>query len=79
MVQKGQRLSEMHAGQQGTLQTIRVPETLHERLTALGLVEGTRICCLGAGPFGDPVAYEVRRTVIALRRADSAGIEVSDA
>ena len=49
---------------------IHVSDALRERLTALGFLEGTKICCLGAGPSGDPVAYEVRRTIIALRRAD---------
>lgn len=66
----------MTAGQQAVIGQIEVPETLAERLTALGILEGTTIKCLGAGPLGDPVAYEVRRTVIALRRADCMGIEV---
>jgi len=66
----------MTAGQQAVIGQIEVPETLAERLTALGILEGTTIKCLGAGPLGDPVAYKVRRTVIALRRADCMGIEV---
>ncbi|WP_370814842.1 ferrous iron transport protein A [Butyricicoccus pullicaecorum] len=66
----------MTAGQQAVIGQIEVPETLAERLTALGISEGTTVKCLGAGPLGDPVAYEVRRTVIALRRADCMGIEV---
>ena len=69
-------LSQMTAGQQAVIGQIEVPETLAERLTALGILEGTTIKCLGAGPLGDPVAYKVRRTVIALRRADCMGIEV---
>ena len=77
MAQKGRNLSDMYAGQQATLMTIQGSKALCDRLTALGFLEGTRVCCLGAGPFGDPVAYEVRHTVIALRRADSIGIEVS--
>lgn len=78
MAPRGRKLSDMQAGQQAALKTIQVSEMLHDRLTALGLLEGTLIRCLGAGPFGDPIAYEVRHTVIALRRADSAGIEVID-
>ena len=69
-------LSQMTAGQQAVIGRIEVPETLAERLTALGILEGTVVKCLGAGPLGDPVAYEIRRTVIALRRADCMGIEV---
>lgn len=70
------RLSSLSEGQRAMITRIHVSDALKERLTALGFLEGTKICCLGAGPSGDPVAYEVRRTVIALRRADCDGIEV---
>lgn len=69
-------LSSLSAGQRAMISKIHVSDALRERLTALGFLEGTKVFCLGAGPSGDPVAYEVRRTVIALRRADCDGIEV---
>lgn len=70
------RLSQMMPGQRAVIRRIDAPAALADRLTALGILEGTNVKCLGAGPLGDPVAYEVRRTIIALRRADCAGIEV---
>lgn len=69
-------LAQMIPGQHAVITHIQVPEALKDRLTALGILEGTQVQCLGSGPLGDPVAYEIRRAVIALRRSDSAGIEV---
>jgi len=47
------------------------------RLLDLGIVEGTAIEPLFRGPSGNPVAYRVRGTVIALRADASRGILVS--
>lgn len=69
-------LAQMLPGQRAVITHIQVPEALKDRLTALGILEGTQVQCLGSGPLGDPVAYEIRRAVIALRRCDSVGIEV---
>ena len=66
----------MPAGQQAVIGRIEGTNSLAEALAVLEILEGTTVKCLGAGPLGDPVAYEVRRTVIALRRADCMGIEV---
>ena len=41
------------------------------RLLDLGLVKGTKIVPVFKSPSGDPVAYEIRKTLIALRKEDS--------
>lgn len=41
------------------------------RLLDLGLVPGTVVRALRRSPLGDPTAYEVRGTVLALRREDA--------
>ena len=51
---------------------------LRRRFFDLGIIEGTDIEVLFKGPFGDPVAYLIRGTVIALREEDSEKIEVID-
>ena len=61
--------------------TVRVRELLttgsmRRRLLDMGLIEGTRISCLQRSPAGDPVAYSVRGSVIALRGRDTARIWV---
>ena len=36
--------------------------------------EGTKIRCVNISPFGDPKAFSVRGTVIALRKEDSSAV-----
>lgn len=47
---------------------------LRARLMDLGFTPGARVECLFAAPSGDPRAYLVRGSVIALRGSDAAGI-----
>ena len=49
---------------------------MRHRLWDMGMVEGTTVECAFKSPSGDPVAYVVRGTVVALRRTDAAAIAV---
>ena len=49
---------------------------LRRQLRDLGFVPGAQVECLGKSPLGDPIAYLVRGTVIALRRRDAALVRV---
>ena len=46
------------------------------RLEDLGFIEGTEVSTYIKSPFGDPTAYLIRNTVIALRESDARKIEV---
>ena len=46
------------------------------RLQELGLIPGTHIRCLFRSYSGDPCAFLVRGTVLALRRCDSDRIHI---
>ena len=50
--------------------------SMRRRLQDLGIIEGTLISCAQKSPFGDPVAYEVRGAIIALRAEDANNILV---
>ncbi len=47
------------------------------RVLDMGIIKGTKITRLFSSPFGDPTAYEVKNTVIALRKNDSDKIFVT--
>ena len=47
---------------------------MRRRLLDLGLIPGTRVTCQGRSPAGDPAAYLVRGTVVALRARDAAAV-----
>ena len=51
--------------------------TMRRRLLDLGIIEGTEIKPLYKSPSGNPTAYQVRGTVIALRSDISGKIMVS--
>ncbi len=55
---------------------IRLEGPMRGRLMDLGLTGCASVTRLFAAPSGDPRAYLVRGTVIALRNADAAGVEL---
>lgn len=69
-------LKDMEPGTQGVITEILQECTLSRRLFDLGFAEGARIKCLFRSMFGDPTAYEICGTVIALRAGDSASVLV---
>jgi ferrous iron transport protein A len=48
----------------------------HIRLMDLGILPGTHIQAEMVSPLGDPIAYRVRQTLIALRRDQARQIEI---
>lgn len=69
-------LSALPAGESARIQSLHVDHTLRRRLQELGLIPGTRIKCLFYSCSGDPRAFLVRGTVLALRRQDSDCIRI---
>lgn len=51
--------------------------SIKRRLLDLGLISGTNIKPILKNPMGDPIAYEIRGTTIAIRKEDSKLIDVA--
>jgi len=66
-------------GEQATILDITVHGAMRRRLMDLGMVDGTTIEHLFDAPSGNPRAYRVRGTVIALRNEDAMHIRVREA
>lgn len=49
---------------------------LHRRFLDLGIIPGTKITPVFSSIFNDPVAYEVRGSIIAIRSEDSKNIMI---
>ena len=49
------------------------------RILDMGIISGTTIVKLFSSPFGDPTAYEIKNSVIALRKTNNDKIFVEDA
>ena len=69
-------LSELGIGREGILLAIQGNEGLMGRLRQVGLIEGTKIRCVGIAPLGSPMLFGVRGTILAIRRHECIGISV---
>ena len=55
---------------------VLLDEHTKKRIYDLGLIENTIIKAVYKSPFGDPIAYSVRGTIIAIRNNDAKNIIV---
>ncbi|MBR7071600.1 MAG: ferrous iron transport protein A [Clostridia bacterium] len=72
------QLSQLSIGQTATVTAISNDCAIKRRLQDIGLIEGTEVCCIFISPLGDPKAFFIRDTVIALRKKDASKITVSE-
>ena len=73
-MEKKHSLADLLPGESAVIQTVLCEEGMKERFWDLGFIPGSRVSCVGRSPAGDPKAYEVRGTVIAIRANDARGI-----
>jgi len=69
-------LNEIALNKDYYIKKISATGILRRRMQDMGIVEGTEICGKFRAPFGEPVAYYVRGTLLALRNEDARLIEV---
>ena len=75
-MEKEKRLSELGVGEAAVVRELRASDGMRRRFLDIGVIEGTRIYCIGQSPFGDPRAYLIRGKVIAVRARDAKSIVV---
>lgn len=63
-------------GQSAKILDLRVEPNRRQRLMDLGFMAGQPVTALLRSPLGDPVAYQVLDTVIALRQSDAKQIDI---
>lgn len=71
-------LNELPLNTVGIIDELNCNGNIRRRLLDLGLVKGTKITPVFKSPSGDPTAYEIRRTLIALRKEDSKLIKLRE-
>jgi ferrous iron transport protein A len=70
-------LNTVLAGEHVLVTRINTGGSGSKRLLDLGLVPGTRVEVVRRSPLGDPVAYNIRGAVIALRQEESSQVLVN--
>lgn len=69
-------LNKLEINKTGYIKKLNCSESVKRRLLDLGLIKGTAITPLFVSPSGDPTAFEVRGSVIAIRLEDTSLIEL---
>lgn len=64
-------LTSLKEGETAIINCVTTRSSIRRRLQDIGLVKGTQVQCLQKSIFGDPVAYLIRDTVIAIRNEDA--------
>ena len=64
-------LNQLPLNSYGKIVSLNCVGPIHRRLLDLGLIKNTPIKAILKSPFGDPTAYEVRGSTIALRKEDA--------
>lgn len=70
------RLDMLYKGESGRVRAVNTEGGMRRRFMDMGITAGTRIECVGVSPLGDPKAFSVRGAVVAIRKEDSAGIDI---
>jgi ferrous iron transport protein A len=69
-------LSQLGNGQEASIRQVCGHSTLSQRLQELGFTPGTSVRLVAKAAFGGALAFQVRGSTIALRRADAACVEI---
>ena len=67
-------LSECSHGDCFIIQDLKLEGVMRRRLLDLGFVKGAEIMVLQKSPLGDPIAFRVSETTVALRNEESSKI-----
>lgn len=64
-------LKDMAIGQKGDVTKLKTVGDMRRRLQDIGLIQGTTVKCLLKSPGGDPIAYQIKGAIIAIRNEDA--------
>ena len=73
---KIENLNQLPLNKSGKIKNINCDEGIKRRLLDMGLVNGTNIEPILVSPSGDPRAFLVRGTIIAIRKEDAKDIKI---
>ena len=71
-----ENLNELQLNQKGNIIEINCEENIKRRLLDLGLVKGTEIIPVLVSPSKDPRAFQVRGSIIAIRKEQAKNIKI---
>lgn len=75
-MKKEKNLNELQLNNIGVIEKIECDEEVKRRLLDLGLIKGTKIVPILTSPSKDPRAFEIRGSLIAIRKEDAENIKI---
>ena len=69
-------LNELELNKTGYVKNLNCADSVKRRLLDLGLIKDTKIVPVLISPSGDPTAFEIRNTLIAIREEDTKLIDL---
>ncbi len=70
-------LADLTVGTTCRISAVELDGLLRRRILDLGILPGTQVQCVRKSPAGDPIAFKVRNTTIALRSDDASLIKIN--
>ena len=67
-------LNDITPGQTAVIKQMNINGSMRRRLLDIGLIDGTKVECVGKSVLGDPSAFLIRGAVIAIRSEDCKNI-----
>ena len=72
------KLSELEMFKSGKILNINCKGEIKRRLLDIGLIKDTKIIPVLKSPSGDPRAFSIRGSLIAIRKEDARNIEIEE-
>ena len=69
-------IAELELGKGAIIRAIEGDPLMNNQLQELGFTPGCEVKLVSRGPFRDPLAFTIRGTTIALRKAEAAVIKI---
>ena len=69
-------LNNLKIGESAVVESLHAVGTMRRRLLDIGLTPQAVVTCVGRAPCGDPIAFEICGTVMALRVDDCRHVSV---
>jgi len=71
-------ISQLKPGQRAKIRSVAGNSPLSQRIVELGFTPGTSVRLIARAAFGGAIAFQIRGTMIALRRSDATIVEVEN-
>jgi len=69
-------LTSLHISESATIKQLSGSDQLKIQLQEIGFVPGSIVKLISSGPFGDPMAFQLKNATIALRKYEAEIIQI---